>query len=715
MAIVQIEPFDLLTSSPTHLMSTTGFWASLSRITTFGTARLLVVTDNLRVEDVLSGFHGVAVGLEELELTMRWYYLQYEQFLRQTLQVTRHMRIYLITDSKLGEQGLLRLLSSYGIRVRALGAEGIVRPFNEGNMKWNRLIDSAGYHWAVVRSRIRQSGILHPRMLHRLFALDFPIWCSLDIGTYSNEETSRLLRLKDAAATHENSTNSEAQGQARQVRQTIAQLRSEINRLGSALHLVRFSLLIGGESEAQLTRRLEVVRGNAGFDLEGWETPLRHFLPEMFGPSPNTQVEGSLLPSHALSILTGSATSYRRRTETRGVFLGMDRHQAPIIFDIFDPRHPSYNCVVLGQTGSGKTFAITLSMLRHLLMGVRLIILDPQGNIDFNWLGELYHKAIIGTSDASINILDIAHDEMANQVSTVIAMLAMLGVVDQQERLEVALIDQVLCDIYRPLWGRVTTGTQVPTLGAVQRRLDLLKHETQLDSASRRAAEHLSLALEPYVSGSRAKLFGRATTVDFSLDHAVTVYDVSRLPKSGQDEKLRAALLSILVADINQAIRNKRHAGDQVPILFFVDEMGILMRDPVIASHVSSEYKTARSRKVGMIVADQDLHSLLGPADEHGLHHGVPILANSATTLIFNQKASELARIREHFPDLPESMILSLPVMAQGTCICQLPGDLLQVNVIPSPFELAVLSSKLEDRARARELMKTIQREAQAE
>ena len=85
MAIVQIEPFDLLTSSPTHLMSTTGFWASLSRITTFGTARLLVVTDNLRVEDVLSGFASVAVGLEELELTMRWYYLQYEQFTVATL------------------------------------------------------------------------------------------------------------------------------------------------------------------------------------------------------------------------------------------------------------------------------------------------------------------------------------------------------------------------------------------------------------------------------------------------------------------------------------------------------------------------------------------------------------------------------------------------------------------------------------------------------
>ena len=368
--------------------------------------------------------------------------------------------------------------------------------------------------------------------------------------------------------------------------------------------------------------------------------------------------------------------------------------------------------VVLGQTGSGKTFAITLLMLRHLLMGVRLIILDPQGNIDFSWMGDIYHKAIIGTSKASINILDIAHDEIANQISTVIAMLGMLGVINQMDRLEVAIMDQVLMDIYKPLWGRVSN-TQVPTLTAVRSRLNEIKTDQELDPQTRRKAEHLSFALEQYTHGSRADLFGRPTTVDFHLDHAITVYDVSRLPKSGQDEKLRAALLSILVADINQAIRNKRLTGDQVPILFFVDEMGILMRDPVIASHVSSEYKTARARKVGMIVADQDLHSLLGPADGHGLHHGIPIMANSATTLIFNQKASELARVREHFPDLPEGYVQTLPTSAQGTCICQLPDDLLQVSVIPSQFELAVLSSKLEDRARAQKIMKQIYKESQ--
>jgi hypothetical protein len=80
--------------------------------------------------------------------------------------------------------------------------------------------------------------------------------------------------------------------------------------------------------------------------------------------------------------------------------------------------------------------------------------------------------------------------------------------------------------------------------------------------------------------------------VDFSLSRPVTVYDVSRLPKNELGGNLRSALLAILVADINQAIRRLRLAGNTTPIQFFVDELGVLMRDAVIASHVSSEYAT---------------------------------------------------------------------------------------------------------------------------
>ena len=212
----------------------------------------------------------------------------------------------------------------------------------------------------------------------------------------------------------------------------------------------------------------------------------------------------------------------------------------------------------------------------------------------------------------------------------------------------------------------------------------------------------LAYTLSPYTTGSYADLFNRQTTVDFTLHHPVTVYDVSRLPGQELGGNLRSALLAILVADVNQAIRNLRRAGDTAPILFFVDEMGVLMQDNVIADYIAREFKTARARNVGMIVADQDLHSFLGPVNEKGVHNGAPILANAAFTLLFYQKDSERERLRESFSGLPPAYFEFLFSLPRGACLAQLPDDFLLVHVRPSAFEQLVLSSRLADRQRAK-------------
>ena len=57
---------------------------------------------------------------------------------------------------------------------------------------------------------------------------------------------------------------------------------------------------------------------------------------------------------------------------------------------------------------------------------------------------------------------------------------------------------------------------------------------------------------------------------------------------------------------------------------------------------------------------------------------------------------------------------MGLPLLQQGTCVAQLPDDLLVVDVLPSPFELAVLSSRLQDQERARQIMQRFAAEAAA-
>jgi DNA helicase HerA-like ATPase len=105
----------------------------------------------------------------------------------------------------------------------------------------------------------------------------------------------------------------------------------------------------------------------------------------------------------------------------------------------------------------------------------------------------------------------------------------------------------------------------------------------------------------------------------------------------------------------------------------------------------------------------------LGPKDEKGLHHGIPILANAANTLIFNQKDGERERIREHFPSLPETLVNALSVLPRGACIASFPDDLLVVNILPSQFERIVFSSRLQDRQRAKEIIEQLKREIAGE
>jgi hypothetical protein len=158
--IVQIEPFDITTASPHQILGSAGFWANLPRITKVNSARLLMVTDTLQPEEVVERFHAVAVPADVLPPGVRAYRMQYEMFLHQTVQAVRYMRLYLVLDAPaLGEEGLLRLLGSYGIRARRLDGP-VPRPFAAGRMpggRWRRMTVAAGSCSAPKSSRQGQS------------------------------------------------------------------------------------------------------------------------------------------------------------------------------------------------------------------------------------------------------------------------------------------------------------------------------------------------------------------------------------------------------------------------------------------------------------------------------------------------------------------------------------------------------------------------------
>jgi len=707
--ILQLGAFDYLTAPASRLVNLAGIWESLPRLSRgLPVARLLISADTLSREHIIEGFRQVATPEKYLPPGVMAYRMAYEEYLKNVVQAVRYTRLYLALDPILDEDALIGLMGAYGVQASPLDHE-LPRPFNRAVAEWDRLRAEDGRYLAVLRTRFNQFGsVIHPRILHKLLGQEFPLWAALQIYTFPQRETTKLLRLKSAMARYGGTGDDEGQREAQTAESGVQSVRELVLR-GEALHAVNLYVVVDGPDMKTLNTRIEITRGSVGLEMErvygAGDLVPRLFSTDLSGTGAS---EGIPMTTSGAALLGGSALSYRRRTQTKGVMLGIDRNQSPVVINIFDDAAPSYNTVVLGQTGSGKTFAVLLMMMRHVMTGARLVIIDPQGSIDLKFLGaEVYQKSVVGTSQASINVLDIVHEEISSQIEMSLSMLRMLGVHTDQQ-VERALLDEALMSLYSPIWG--DKGASPPILPDLLQWMEQRAQETKSELV-RSTAETLCLVLRGYVVGSSAALFGRNTTIDFRLEHVVNVFDVSRLPQQGMGGNLRSALLSILVANINQSIRRRRRDGDRAPILFFVDEMGILMRDAVIADYISSEYKTARARLVGMIVADQDLHSLLGPKDEKGIHHGVPILANAANTFIFNQKESEQATIREHFPTLPATMIDALPILPRGTCIASFPDDLLLVNILPGQFERAVFSSRLQDREYARQIVDRLQAE----
>ncbi len=651
--------------------------------------RLLFRSRTLQPQDLVSAFQEIATPEGYLPPALRLYRVEYERFL-QDMQRIRYFDVWLwLPDGYLSEEAVAGVLATHGLHAELL--EGALpRPFERYIDRFTHLEIEGGGVAALLQWKADQTGnLITPTCLHGLAGLDFEVWGVLHMRTWRHTETTSLLRNKKAEALFGPRTL-ESEEDAVMVAETIAIVKQDLAR-GEAFHTATLYILVTAGDRRELQERIELVRAAVSYDLKEVRGA-GDLVHRLFSNAPLLlpKDQGVLLTTSGASLLLASALGYRQRRFAHGVMLGVGRNQAPFIWNIFDDRAPSYNTVVLGQTGAGKTFAILLTMLRHLLLGVRLIIVDPQGNIDLDWLGEEVAQRTVLTEDTQVNVLERVHNHPGRQVDFAAAMLHLLGLPD--DPISHGLLLQALYRLYHRM--------DAPLLGDLYDEL----REGYAATEWRREAEQLLLALEPFVHGGYAAWFSRPSNVDFSLRTPANVYDLSRLP-SQEVGGIRAAMLAVLVANIHLGVRLARARGDRVPILFFIDEIGVLSRDRVIASNTSYEFKTARARGVGMIVADQDLHSLLGPADPGtGLHHGEAMLANAANVLIFRQRDSEVAKIRQTFPAIPGPWVESLPLFRTGTCIVQTPDDLDIVTVLPTDLERVVLSSRLQDRELARRI-----------
>jgi len=313
-----------------------------------------------------------------------------------------------------------------------------------------------------------------------------------------------------------------------------------------------------------------------------------------------------------------------------GILYGRNRHNnSLILFDRFSLQNA--NMAVFATSGAGKSFAVKLEILRSLMMGVDVIVIDPE--MEYLHLCEAVGGTFINISLASeskVNPFDLPRP-MGQQVSiediirsaiitTKGLLRIMLGTVST---IEDSMIDLALRQTYEKKDITPTADLNTVEPPIMQDLVDVLE--------GMEGADNLVIKLKKYTEGTFSGLFNSPTNVDTKSQ--LVVFSVRDL-----EDELRPMAIYTLINYIWNIVRSERKKR-----ILVIDEAWWLMMHEDSAKFIYSLIKRCRKYYLGVTTITQDVGDFLGSV------YGNSIVNNCALQLLLRQSPAAIDVIQKTF------------------------------------------------------------------
>ncbi len=319
-------------------------------------------------------------------------------------------------------------------------------------------------------------------------------------------------------------------------------------------------------------------------------------------------------------------------TSNEGILYGINRHNdSLVIFDRFSLENA--NSVVFAKSGAGKSYAVKLEVLRSMMLGTDVIIVDPENEYEAlcNTVGGTYLRVALN-SDQRINPFDlplpIDQNEQqpgellrANIITLHGLLNLMLGKLTPEEE---GLMDKALIDTYSlkgiTMDTRNPAEMQPPTMEDLHAILSNMK-----------GADNLAQRLQKYTVGTFSGIFNKPTNVD--LGTGLVVFCIRDL-----EDMLRPTAMYIILNYIWNRVRSELKKR-----LLIVDEAWSMMQHEDSARFLYGLVKRARKYYLGITTITQDVQDFIKS------DYGRPIITNSSLQLLLKQSPSAINELQEMF------------------------------------------------------------------
>lgn len=300
-----------------------------------------------------------------------------------------------------------------------------------------------------------------------------------------------------------------------------------------------------------------------------------------------------------------------------GILYGVNKsNDSLVILDRFSLHNA--NSITFAQSGAGKSYTTKVEILRQLMQGTKVIVIDPER--EYKNLSKYVDGTYIKLSTKSkerINPFDLAstHHTAANLAEHIQDLTAVIALMAEElDKREKAAVDKAILKVYSK-----AKKDEPPLLEDLYAELHALG---QLE---------LCVRLEKYISGSQAGIFNAHTNIE--LNNRLIIFDIKEM-----SENLRPIMMLI----ISNFVKNQVMVKPEKRLLI-IDEGWLLLEHDESARFVAGLVRRARKYYLGVSIISQQANDFL-----HS-EYGRAIASQSALRILMRQDTTTIRGVVDEF------------------------------------------------------------------
>lgn len=309
-----------------------------------------------------------------------------------------------------------------------------------------------------------------------------------------------------------------------------------------------------------------------------------------------------------------------------GILYGINKsNNSLVIVDRFSLNNA--NSIIFAQSGSGKSYTSKVEILRQLMQGTKVIVIDPEGeyeklatSVGGTYINVSAHsKEKINPFDLSVNSID-AEDNLSTHVQDLTEIISLM--VEGLSSEEKAVVDKAILTTYKKFgWSLEDnqTGNKYPLLKDLYTTLKTLKQKNMCDR------------LEKFTKGSLSGVFNSQTNI--ALDNRLIVFDIKDL-----SESLRQIMLVVISNFVYGQVKSKLEKR-----LLVIDEGWILLQHEESARFIAGLTRRARKYYLGVSIISQQANDFLNN------DYGKAIASQSSLRILMRQDTTTIKNVSEEF------------------------------------------------------------------